>query len=217
MNFKKKNVFQNQKNTVEAAYTTASEVENELGISSAISEDDQHIEEERKGEGILESEQDKSTSSTSTEFSSQIEQIQAQAKEYLEGWQRTQAEFANYKKRMEREQVNQRQYAVATAVRRYLPVLDDLERALNNVPQTCQELTWVEGINLIYQKMVAALDADEVKPIGEVGDIFDPNIHEAIGQSPSEDYPSGSVIELIQKGYKIGERVLRPAMVRVAQ
>ncbi len=142
--------------------------------------------------------------------------MEAQAKEYLDGWQRTQAEFINFRKRIDREQEQQRLNAVGTAVKRYLPVVDDLERAIKNVPDTCQGIPWVEGIGLIYQKMLTALEIDGVKSIGAVGELFDPNLHEAIGQAPSEDIPSGHVIEVLQKGYLIGDKVLRPAMVRVA-
>lgn len=141
---------------------------------------------------------------------------EAKVKEYLDGWQRTQAEFINYRKRVEREQEQQRLNAIGSAVRRYLPVVDDLERALMNLPEDCQGIPWVDGITLIYQKMTSALEADGVKPMGNVGEPFDPNLHEAIGQAPSDDIPSGHIIEVLQKGYVIGDRVLRPAVVRVA-
>jgi len=74
----------------------------------------------------------------------------------------------------------------------------------------------VAGIELIYQKMLSALAADGVTPIGEVGEVFDPTIHEAISQAESDEFESGKVIDIVQKGYIIGDKVLRPALVRVA-
>jgi molecular chaperone GrpE len=146
-----------------------------------------------------------------------LERAQAQAKEYLDGWQRSQAEFLNYKKRIERDQEMQRNMAVGSAVKRYLPIADDLERALANVPENIQGSNWVGGINLIYQKMKGALEADGVVPTGACGEAFDPNLHEAISQEPSVEFQSGQIVDVLQKGYMIGEKVLRPAIVRVAQ
>ena len=102
-------------------------------------------------------------------------------------------------------------------ITRYLGVLDDLERALARAPEeeACQE--WVSGIELIRQKLVALLDAEGVETIVAEGERFDPMLHEAISYEESEDHEEGSVIEVTQRGYKLGERVLRPAMVRVAR
>lgn len=146
-----------------------------------------------------------------------LEQAQAKANEYLEGWQRALADFSNYKKRVERDQVQTYQSAVGSVVKRYLVVLDDLERALNNRPKDGDGAAWAGGIELIYRKLVLTLEADGVKEMEAEGRQFDPNFHEAIMQEASNDHASGEIIEVVQKGYMIGERVLRPAMVRVAE
>jgi molecular chaperone GrpE len=147
----------------------------------------------------------------------ELEQAQAKVNEYLEGWQRALADFSNYKKRVERDQAQTYQNAVGSVVKRYLVILDDLERALNNRPRDGDGAIWAEGIELIYRKLVLALDADGVTEMEAQGKQFDPNFHEAITQEASEDHESGAIIEVVQKGYMIGDRVLRPAMVRVAQ
>jgi len=141
------------------------------------------------------------------------------ANEYLEGWQRERAEFYNYKKRMEREQTQGGQNALGNAVRRYLDIADDLARALKNKnrPTEGNGAIWAEGIDLIYKKFVCAFEADGVKMIEADGKFFDPNLHEAISHEDSPDHESGQIIEVVQPGYMLGERVIRPARVRVAR
>jgi molecular chaperone GrpE len=155
--------------------------------------------------------------SKSESLLAELEQAQAKANEYLEGWQRALADFSNYKRRVERDQAQTYQNAVGSVVKRYLVILDDMERALNNRPWDGDGAIWAEGIELIYRKLVLALDADGVTEMEAQGKQFDPNFHEAITQEASEDHESGAIIEVVQKGYMIGDRVLRPAMVRVAQ
>lgn len=146
-----------------------------------------------------------------------MERLQAEAEEYLDGWQRARAEFANYKKRIEKERESARERITGEIITRYLGVMDDLERALAKSPETeaCSE--WVAGVELIYTKFKSILEAEGVETIEEEGLRFDPNIHEAISYEDSDEHEEGSVIEVTQRGYKLGDRVLRPAMVRVAK
>ncbi len=150
---------------------------------------------------------------------SELDQALAKANEYLTGWQRERAEFFNYKKRMEREQAQGGQNAFATAIRRYLDIADDLERALKskNRPTEGNGAIWADGIDLIHRKMIAAFEADGVKIIDTDGKFFDPNMHEAISHEDNPDHESGQIIEVVQPGYTLGERVIRPARVRVAR
>lgn len=147
----------------------------------------------------------------------ELQESQEKAQEYLDGWQRALADFSNYKRRMERDQQLNYQNAIGSVVKRYLPILDDLERALNNRPTEGEGAVWAGGIELIYRKFVMALEADGVKPMQPEGEQFDPNLHEAISQEPSPEHESGEIIEVLQKGYYLGDRVLRPAVVRVAE
>jgi molecular chaperone GrpE len=145
-----------------------------------------------------------------------LEASEAKAAEYLDGWQRAQAEFTNFRKRQERERELMRFEAVGRVVKRYLPIVDDLQRALKDRPTDNNGASWAEGIELIYRKLISILEAEGVTPIKAEGEMFDPNLHEAVVQSESDEHESGQVIEVLQTGYKMGDRVLRPAMVRVA-
>jgi molecular chaperone GrpE len=146
----------------------------------------------------------------------ELEAWQSRANEYLDGWQRSRAEFANYKRRQEREQGLVYQNAAGAIIKRYLEVLDDLERALKTRPQDGDGAAWAGGIELIYRKLSAMLEAEGVTAMQTEGQLFDPNLHEAISQEKNDHYESGQIIEVIKQGYMIGERVLRPALVRIA-
>ncbi len=147
----------------------------------------------------------------------ELEEAKARAAEYLDGWQRTQAEFANYRKRQEAEFLQRVQMNNAVLIARILPVLDDLERAVQTVPSGLQMLTWVDGIFLIKRKLEAILEMEGVRPIETAGKSFDPLYHEAVTYEEAPGYEEGQIIGEVQRGYMLGERVLRPALVRVAR
>ena len=144
----------------------------------------------------------------------QLEEAQARASEYKEGWLRSQAEFQNYKKRLDRD--NEMMYVSMKGdiIKKVLPALDDLERALQNRPDGD---AWASGIELIARKLQNLLEAEGVKRIEADGLEFNPNFHEAISHEPNDQVESGYVIAVVQNGYMLGERVIRPALVRVAQ
>ena len=148
------------------------------------------------------------------ELQKQLTEAQAQVAEYKDGWQRSVADFQNYKKRVEAERDNNYQTAVGNIIKRYLPILDDLERALAARPA---ELAWADGIELICRKLQSILDAEGIKRIEAEGQMFDPNFHEAIGEEHADGAKSGEVIAVIRNGYMLGDKVIRPAMVRVAR
>jgi molecular chaperone GrpE len=145
-----------------------------------------------------------------------LEASEAKAAEYLDGWQRAKAEFTNFRKRQERERELARFETVGRVAKRYLPIVDDMERALNERPTEDSGAVWSEGIELIYRKLMNTLESEGVTPIEAEGEFFDPNLHEAVVQTESDEHESGQVIEVLQTGYKIGDRVLRPATVRIA-
>lgn len=147
----------------------------------------------------------------------ELEQAQVKCKEYFEGWQRERADFINYKKRIDREQAQMRQDIAGSVIKQYLVILDDLERALAHRPADGQAGSWAEGIELIYRKLKGVLEAEGLKRIPAENAEFDPNLHEAVSHEDSADHKSGTVIEVLQQGYMIGDRVLRPALVRVAR
>jgi molecular chaperone GrpE len=157
------------------------------------------------------------TEARGAEPSPELAAVQAKAQEYLDGWQRERADFFNYKRRIEREMAQGAQNALGNALRRYLDIADDLERALRNRPQEGDGAAWAGGIDLIYRKLLMAFEADGVKPIETEGAFFDPSLHEAISQEDHPELESGQIIGVVQTGYMLGERVLRPARVRVAR
>lgn len=144
----------------------------------------------------------------------QLKEAEAKIVEYKDGWARSQAEFQNYRKRIERD--NEMMYASMKGdiIKKVLPALDDLERALANRPA---EDAWASGIELIARKMQNILESEGVKRIEAKGAAFDPNFHEAISHEPNDEVESEHVIDVVQNGYMLGERVIRPALVRVAQ
>lgn len=146
----------------------------------------------------------------------QLAAAEAQAAEYLEGWQRARAEFANARKRLEKSRVEARRNATVEVASKLLPILDDFERALDNVPETIAQDSWFDGAALVYRKLQGILEEENIERIEAVGAPFDPNYHEAVLQEESEQYESGVVVKELQTGYRLGERVLRPAMVVVA-
>jgi len=139
-------------------------------------------------------------------------ETKAKAQEYLEGWQRGQADFVNFKKRLEQDKADAVKYANAGLMLKIIPVLDDFERAVDHVPPAMASEPWVGGINCIARKLQTALEAVGLTPIKAQGEFFDPTLHEASGSAPG---PEGMVVRELEKGYKLNERVLRPARVMV--
>lgn len=148
----------------------------------------------------------------------ELEAARAQAQEYLDGWTRERAAFANYKRRVEEERERQRQQLLAEVIKDFLEVLDDLELALKNRPQGEEGAAWAEGIELIYRKLRGRLEAKGVEQVpAEPGQPFDPQYHEAISHEPVDGHESGHIIEVVRPGYRVGDVIVRPALVRVAQ
>jgi molecular chaperone GrpE len=152
------------------------------------------------------------------EIQAERDQLSAQAAENLEGWQRARAEFANYKRRVDAERAELAASAGAEALKRVLPAVDDFERAMQILPENLKDSPWVNGVTMVQRKLNAALEQTGITPIvTNPGDPFDPNVHEAITHEDTDQFGSEQIIGEVQRGYKIGDRVLRPAMVRVAR
>lgn len=143
----------------------------------------------------------------------ELETAQAEVADKKDELLRSLAEFANFKKRIERDQVLRTKTMKGDIVKKFLPAMDDMLRALQNAPDD----PWVEGIQLIYRKLENTLEAEGITKIEAKGVEFDPNFHEAVSQAPSDDVESGYIMEVLQEGYILGERVVRPAIVLVAQ
>ncbi|MCP4360772.1 MAG: nucleotide exchange factor GrpE [Chloroflexi bacterium] len=147
----------------------------------------------------------------------QLAAAQAEAADYKDRWLRGQAEFANARKRMDRQRIELYANATADVMKKLLPAVDDFDRAMENLPEEISQNSWLEGIQLVQKKLTGILESTNAIVIEAVGQPFDPNLHEAISQEPSDEYESGIVCREILKGYKIGDRVIRPSLVSVAQ
>jgi len=145
---------------------------------------------------------------------SELEKVKAERDALLDRLARTQAEFDNARKRASKEQQEFRDYALADALKSLLPVVDSLERALQ-VKSDGPDLR--NGVELIQKQLLAALGRLSVNPIVAKGEAFDPRYHEAIEMVETGDVPDHQVIEELQRGYKFKDRLLRPAMVKVAK
>ena len=143
-----------------------------------------------------------------------LAEAESKTAEYKDIWLRSQAEFQNYRKRLERDNEMMYLSMKGDIIKKVLPVLDDLERALQN---RAADDAWANGIELIARKFQNILESEGLKKIDAIGKEFDPNFHEAISHEPANGAQSGHVIGVVQNGYMLGERVIRPALVRVAQ
>jgi len=141
-----------------------------------------------------------------------LAEARAQAASHLDSWKRSQADFINYKRRSEQEKEETKQFANSVLICNLLPVLDDLERALNSVPKELAKLPWVEGVRLIERKFHSILEAQGVTPIKAKGKHFDPNLHEAAMCAQGRE---GVVVKELKRGYKLRDKVIRPATVAV--
>lgn len=143
----------------------------------------------------------------------QVAEAETKKQEYLDALQRERADFTNFRRRVESEKSQMWEQASSETVKKLLPVLDDLERAIANRQAGD---AWADGIEMVYRKFKSILEKEGIATIEALGQPFDPNLHEAIMQEESQEYESGVVIAVLQQGYLHGGRVLRPAMVKVA-
>ncbi len=152
---------------------------------------------------------------TASDTDSELEKVKAERAAYLDRAARIQAEFENYRKRSAREQQEFREYAVADAIRSLLPILDSLDGALKSKAVSLEDLR--SGIELIDKQFHDALAKLGVEPLEAEGQEFDPNFHQAVQMVDTDETKDNHVIDELQRGYKLKERLLRPAMVRVAR
>ncbi|WP_182200531.1 nucleotide exchange factor GrpE [Paraliobacillus salinarum] len=160
---------------------------------------------------VDESPEDESTSNQ------EMEALQKEKNELYEKMLRIQAEYDNFRKRTQKEKEADRKYRSQSLITELLPVVDNFERALNTEVQDDSTKSFIEGMEMIYRQFNQALLNEGVEVIETVGTEFDPNYHQAVMQVEDDQYDSNIVVEELQKGYKLKDRVIRPAMVKVNQ
>ena len=141
-----------------------------------------------------------------------LDTVLAERDRYLDQLQRTAADFANYRRRVEQERAQQRLAANEQLLREIVPVLDDLQRGLDSLPPDQQESKLAEGMRWVEQKFLTTLRKHGVTPIESLGQAFDPSVHEAVEADPAG---GDSVVAVYAPGYRLGDGILRPAMVKV--
>jgi len=151
------------------------------------------------------------------ELEEQLARALVQSAEYRESWLRAVADLSNARKRMVREQAEFNSNATARVLEKVLPIIDDVDRAFGNVPPDQVESEWMTGFRLIQRKLQAFLESEGVTTIPTAGRKFDPALDHAVSHEEAEDFSEGQIIAEVAHGYRLGDRVLRPAMVRVAK
>lgn len=147
-----------------------------------------------------------------------LEEAKKKEQENLESWQRERADFSNYKKRIERDQETAKNSYKADVLKKFIPVLSDLELAYQHRPEDGEAASWAEGIELIIRKFNSILENDGLKKIDvKAGDKLDPNIHMAVSYEENDEFGSEEIIEVLKNGYRMGDKVIEPAIVRVAK
>jgi molecular chaperone GrpE len=150
------------------------------------------------------------------ELKARLAQVEAQAGEYKDQWLRATADYKNFKRRTDIERSELIRSASSALLLKMLPVMDDFERSMANIPPEVAESAWWGGTQLIAQKLRTVLESEGVNAIAALGTDFDPNLHEAVLYEDA-DGQDGKVIAELQRGYKLGDRVLRPSMVKVGR
>ncbi len=148
---------------------------------------------------------------------SELEEANEKANEYRDLAQRTQADFINYKRRLEQEREEKRKFAALDLIAKLLPILDDLQMAFQAVPSEDRDSNWVNGITLIERKLMTILNGEGLSRIEAEGEDFNPWEHEALAYEEEVDHDEGKVKAVVREGYKLHDRVLRPAHVVVTK
>lgn len=168
------------------------------------------------GEEVLEDVQEISLEEKILTLEAELMQSKDQANEYFAHLQRLQAEFDNYRKRTQKEKEETVRYAAERIVEAMLPILDNFERAVNSTKTNQDFNAFSQGVEMIFKLMQNTLAKEGLTVIEAVGEPFDPNLHDAVLQVESGEYPENTVVEELQKGYYLKEKVLRPSMVKVS-
>ncbi|SIS36793.1 nucleotide exchange factor GrpE [Salimicrobium flavidum] len=148
---------------------------------------------------------------------SELEKVTQERDEIQERLLRLQADFENFRRRTQKEKETDRKYRSQSLTEELIPVLDNFERALQTEVKEEANQGFVEGIKMVYNQLWSALEKEGVEEISAKGEPFDPHVHQAMMQVEEEGYESNTVIEVLQTGYKLNDRVVRPAMVKVNQ
>ena len=201
----------------EASKEVSVEADDNMEENSSAKETDENTSEtEKSGE---EAEEDKKTSKKEKKFSKKkdknIEKLEEKIADLEDKRVRQLAEFENFRKRSEKEKSQMFEVGAKSVIEKILPVMDNFERGLQAVPEEEKDAPFVQGVEMVYKQMLTAFDEIGVKPIEAVGEVFDPNLHNAVMAVDDDSLESGTISEELQKGYMYKESVVRHSMVKV--
>jgi len=145
-----------------------------------------------------------------------VAELQKQVEELNQRWLRAQADFDNFRRRTSKEKEELAQYASLKLIGQLLPVVDNFQRALQTGADTAENQSFFKGVDMIYRQLWQVLENEGLKQMEPVGQPFDPEVHQAIMQVESEEHEAGTVVEVVQPGYWLKDKVIRPAMVKVS-
>ena len=177
--------------------------------SARMNDDPASIEVTAEEEVVVET-----TAGSNDAIGEELAAAREQADQNYKNWQRSAADFANYKRRVEQERGEQARFANAATVINILPVYDDLQRAVETMDAHLAGLNWAQGVVAIQRKFQGVIESLGVTEVPAAGEPFDPALHEAIARQPGEE---GRILHVVQKGYRLGDKVVRPAMVIVGE
>lgn len=161
-------------------------------------------------------EEESSLSEREQELLQQIDELKKQVEENYNRFLRAQADFDNYRRRTMKEKEEMAKYASMNVIESLLPVVDNFERAIEAGKEKSDNDALMEGVEMVFRQFMQILEKEDVKPIEATGKKFDPNYHQAVMQVDSDEHESGVVVEELQKGYMMKDRVIRPSMVKVS-
>ncbi|SEO32313.1 molecular chaperone GrpE [Amphibacillus marinus] len=181
--------------------------------------DEELVEEVEEVEAATQELVDEPSDNTEVELANQedYEKVVQEKNELYDKFLRLQAEYDNFRKRTQREKAADLKYKSQGLATELLPVVDNFERALQTKPDSEATKAFIDGIEMVYRQLVTALEKEGIEAIPTVGEEFDPNLHQAVLQVDDPEFKSNTVVEEMQKGYQLKDRVIRPAMVKVNQ
>lgn len=193
----------NEEAAVEAEETPTPDLDDET--SEAAAGDDEHM--DKQGE----------PSDEAAALQAEVSKLEAQLNDMKNRYLRAQADLDNFRRRTRKEKEEQAKYASLSVIKALLPALDNLERALNAGRETDSSDGLIQGVEMVNRQILDTLEQEGLKPIPAVGEPFNPEYHEAVMQVQSDEHEAGIVVEELQKGYQLKDRVIRPSMVKVSE
>lgn len=196
-------------------------VEEETNMNDNMQEDLQQTQEpETRQEEVVEEPQraaeEAAEAGNDVGASAELEKLRAESEEYQQRLLRTQADFDNFRRRTVKEKEELGKYASAKLITELLPVIDNFERALSSAGESADASSYTKGVEMIFRQLEGILQAEGLTPMEAEGQPFNPEFHQAIMQVESDEHDEGVVVEVVQKGYLLKDKVLRPAMVKVS-